>query len=57
MRNIWRYTLAPLALGAAIFASAAPAAHAATASPAHVHPLACPAGSHWDESLGQCVSG
>jgi hypothetical protein len=59
MRKIWRCTLAPLALGAAIFTAAAPAAHAATAGASvgasQVHPADCPGGTHWDDQTHTCV--
>jgi hypothetical protein len=55
MRKIARYAFAPLLLGAAIFAAAAPAANAAVAGPAHAYPAACPAGSHWDNITHSCI--
>jgi hypothetical protein len=55
MHAICRYALAPLAVAAAIFTAAAPAAHAATAGASQVHPAACPGGTHWDDTTHTCV--
>jgi hypothetical protein len=59
MHAICRYALAPLAVAAAIFTAAGPAAHAATAGASagasHVHPADCPGGTHWDDTTHTCV--
>jgi hypothetical protein len=55
MHAFCRYALAPLAVAAAIFTAAAPAAHAATAGASQVHPAACPGGTHWDDTTHTCV--
>lgn len=48
-----RYVLAPLAIAATVFTSAAVASsmHAGAAHPS----AACPAGSHWDNITHSCI--
>jgi hypothetical protein len=58
MRALRRYFLAPLILAAALFAIAAPAYHAATASPHRTFSSAdpvCPDGTNWEVSTQSCV--
>jgi hypothetical protein len=45
---------APLFAGAALFTMAAPA-HAAIMGGTGVHPADCPASTHWDNTLNECV--
>ena len=58
MRALWRHSLAPLVVAAAVFSAAAPASFAAAAT---VHPTvkvvhwACPAGTNWDNVTHTCV--
>jgi hypothetical protein len=57
MRALWRHSLAPLVVAAAVFSAVAPASFAA----ATVHPTvkivraACPAGTNWDNVTHTCV--
>ena len=55
MRALWRHSLAPLIVAAAVLGSGAPAysAVAASAAPAAVH--FCPNGTHWDDVTHTCV--
>jgi len=58
MRALWRRSLAPLVLAAAVFSAVAPAqfAAAATVHPTvKIAPQACPAGTNWDNVLHMCV--
>ncbi len=58
MRALWRHSLAPLVVAAAVFSAVVPAnfAAAATVHPTvKIVPRACPAGTNWDNVTHTCV--
>lgn len=55
MRAFTLRFLALLFMGAAIFTAAAPA-YAAVAAGTSTHSDACPASTHWDNTLNRCAS-